>query len=99
MKKLEVIVGGLSPEAADDREIIFKNFTRDFKSALNARGVLEDFSLRRVVEEAQAGQTDFEGHESEVYEKIKDLLENPEPSPEAAEAIRPRSDEEINRAA
>ena len=99
MRKLEVIPGGLSIAEADEREEIFKGFIRDFKSALKARGVLDDFSLRKVVEEAKAGQTDFEDHEREVYEKIKDLLTNPEPSPLADEMAMPIPDKKINRAA
>ena len=99
MRKLEVIPGGLSTEDADEREKIFKGFIRDFKSTLKTRGVLDDFSLRKVVEEVKAGRPDFEGHEREVYEKIKDFLTNPEPSPLATEMARPIPDEKINRAA
>lgn len=99
MGRLEIISGGLSAEEVDERKKIFDNFVRDFRSTLKDRGVLADFSLRKIVEEAKNGQIDFAGHEKDVYDQIKDLLDNPEPSPIANVDALPRPTKGIKRVA
>lgn len=99
MPRLELINGGLSSEDKDEHERMFENFRRDFKSTLRARGVLNDFSLRKVVEEAKNGQVDFEDHEQDVYDQIKDLLNNHQPSPIPNADALPRPSKGIKKVA
>ncbi len=99
MKGLETIPSGLSLEEADERKKTFDNFVRDFKSTLRDRGVLHDFSLRKVVEEAKDGQVDFENHEQDVYNQIKDLLDNYQPFPTSNIDALPRPSKGIKKVA
>jgi hypothetical protein len=94
-KEFGVIQGGLSPEEAEQRRSIFDEFKTSFRSTLEERGILHDFSLGKVFEEAVNGVTEFQDHEKEVYEKIKDLLE----FPPAANDNRMPLPEDIKRAA
>lgn len=99
MKRLEIISNNLDRPDINQREEEFMSFVRSFKSTLMARGVHNDFSLRKVLEEARNGRVDFSGHERDVYDQIKDLLDNPEPSPTPNENVLLGEDRKNDRAA
>jgi hypothetical protein len=99
METLKGIDGGLSSEVADKNKKIVEQFKTNFKAALTQRGVLNDFSLASVVQKAMSGMKDFKDQEKDVYEKIKDLLETPEPSPIPSEAAMSVPKDSIEKAA
>lgn len=96
-EEFKIIQGGRSEEEAVRYEGIVKNFKNKFESTLKMRGVFDDFSLIKIIEEVSDGKTTFDGHEKEVFDKIKDLFEI---QPPANESVLPTpSDTEMEEAA